>query len=95
MSAWVTRHQAWLFFPLLTLEALNLRLSSVLALRDRRMRHRVAEGALLCLHAVGYVALLVTTLTWPQAIAFAAVHQGLFGIYLGARSLRGTRACHR
>ncbi len=83
VSAWVTRHQAWLFFPLLTLEALNLRVSSVLALRDPRMRHRATEGALLCVHAAGYVALLVTTLTWQQAIAFAAVHQALFGIYLG------------
>ena len=31
-AAWLTRHQAWLFFPLLLLEALNLHVSSVRAL---------------------------------------------------------------
>lgn len=32
MAGWVTQHQAWLFFPLLTLEAMNLHVSSAQAL---------------------------------------------------------------
>jgi fatty acid desaturase len=38
---------------------------------------------LLLTHYVGYVSVLAFTLTWAQALAFVAVHQALFGIYLG------------
>jgi hypothetical protein len=38
---------------------------------------------LLVVHAAAYLALLVTALTWQQAVVFAAVHQAVFGIYLG------------
>jgi fatty acid desaturase len=38
---------------------------------------------LLVVHFVGYVAVLATTLTWPQALAFVGIHKGLQGIYLG------------
>jgi fatty acid desaturase len=30
-----------------------------------------------------YIGLLVTTLTWPQALLFAAIHKGVQGLYLG------------
>ncbi len=48
------------------------------------MRLRSTE-AVLCsaCTAVGYVVLLVTTLTWPQALAFVVIHQAVFGVYLG------------
>ena len=83
MAGWVTRHQAWLFFPLLTLEAMNLHVSSVRALMRPGARHRRVEWALLVVHAAAYVGLLVTALTWQQAVVFAVVHQALFGVYLG------------
>jgi fatty acid desaturase len=79
----LTRHQAWLFFPLLTLEALNLHVSSVRALLRRGVRHRTLEWVLLLGHVAAYVTLLAFTLTWPQALVFAAVHQAVFGVYLG------------
>jgi fatty acid desaturase len=82
-AAWLTRHQAGMFFPLLTLEALNLRVSSVRAVLAPGLRFRRTEGLLLLAHLVLYLALLVSTLTWPQALAFLAVHQSLFGLYLG------------
>ncbi|WP_183099522.1 fatty acid desaturase family protein [Nocardioides pelophilus] len=83
MASWLTRHQAGLFFPILTLEALNLRISSVRAVVRPGLRYRKTEALLMLGHAVLYVALLVTTLTWLQALVFLAVHQGLFGVYLG------------
>jgi len=83
MASWLTRHQAGLFFPILTLEALNLRISSVRAVVRPGLRYRKTEAVLLLGHLVLYVALLVTTLTWLQALAFLAVHQALFGVYLG------------
>jgi fatty acid desaturase len=82
-AAWLTRHQAWLFFPLLLLEALNLHVSSVRALLRPGIRDRGWELALLAVHGVAYVGLLVATMSWAQALVFAAIHQGLLGLYLG------------
>ena len=76
------RAQAFYFGPLLLLEAMNLHVASVAALR-RRMRHRPWEAALLGLHFTGYLAAVLLVLTPWQAVAFVAVHQGLFGLYLG------------
>lgn len=83
MASWLTRHQASLFFPILTLEALNLRISSVRAVVRPGLRYRKTEALLMLGHALLYVALLVTTLTWLQALVFLVVHQALFGVYLG------------
>jgi len=80
---WVTRHQAWLYFPMLTLEGLNLHVSSVRFVLRAGVKHRGVEALLLGLHFAAYAALVVTTLTWQQAIAFVAVHQAVFGVYLG------------
>lgn len=82
-AAWLTRHQAWLFFPLLLLEAISLHVSSVRALRRHGVPDRGVELGLLAAHFVAYTALLVTTMSWPQAIAFVAIHKGLLGLYLG------------
>ena len=84
MVSWLTRHQAALFFPMLTLEALNLRVSSVQAVVRPGLRFRKTEALLLLGHFALYVALLVTTMTWLQGLVFLAVHQALFGVYLGS-----------
>jgi fatty acid desaturase len=83
VGAFMTRHQAWLFFPTLLLEALNLHLSSVRALANKELRFRTTEGVLLATNFVLYAALLATTMTWPQALVFLVIHLGLFGVYLG------------
>lgn len=79
----VTRHQAWLFFPLLLLEAGNLYVAGIRALVGRGLRHRAAELVLIGVHSGLYLWLLVATLPWPQVVAFVAIHQGLRGLYLG------------
>lgn len=79
-AAWWTAHQAVLFFPVLLLEALNLHVSGV---REVLKPDRRTEGLLLLLHFVGYVALIGTTMTWVQGLAFVAIHKGLQGFYLG------------
>ncbi|HET7356422.1 MAG TPA: acyl-CoA desaturase [Nocardioidaceae bacterium] len=83
LASWLTRHQAWLFFPLLTLEAMNLHVSSARALMRPGARHRGLESALLVMHVAAYLALLLSALSWQQVIVFAVVHQAVFGIYLG------------
>jgi fatty acid desaturase len=78
----VARHQAGFFFPLLTFEALNLHVGSVRALIADPKRHPT-EMVLMSLHILGCLTLLLVVLSPLRALAFFAVQQGLFGIYLG------------
>ncbi|CAM4312873.1 acyl-CoA desaturase [Nocardia ninae] len=79
----IGRAQAYLFFPLLLLEGLNLHVAGVRALKDRSVKHRGWEGALLFGHFAVYLAALFAVLPADKALAFFAVHQGLFGLYMG------------
>ena len=83
IGATVTRHQAWLFFPLLTFEAVNLYLAGLRSLARPGLSHRWTEVALIAVHTAAYLTLVVTTMTWAQGLVFVVIHQGLRGIYLG------------
>ncbi len=82
-ARWLTRHQAKLFFPLLLLEGVALKVSSLLDLRHRHGRERLVEGGLLALHLAGYATLLLVAMNPLQALAFASLHHALFGLHLG------------
>jgi fatty acid desaturase len=82
-ARFLTRYQAWLFFPMLLLEGLALKVASLRDLRRLDRRDRLVEGALLAAHTAGYAALLLAVLPLPQAVAFAALHHALFGLHLG------------
>jgi len=79
----ITRAQAYLFFPLLLLEGLNLHVAGLLALRQRPTAARWWEGMLLAAHIIAYVAVVILVLSPVQAIVFVAVQQGVFGFYMG------------
>ncbi|MBV2366007.1 fatty acid desaturase family protein [Streptomonospora nanhaiensis] len=83
----LARSQAWLFFPMLLLEGLHLHYASVRPLFDRtgaaRLGARLRDGALLLAHFGAYLAAVLLVLTPLQAVCFVAVHQGLFGLYMG------------
>ncbi|MFD7898205.1 fatty acid desaturase family protein [Streptomyces sp. NPDC059568] len=92
LRRWLTCHQAWLFFPLTTLEGIALKVYGFRAVfsgssgpEDEGMptRKRVVEGLLLTAHVVAYVTLLLTTMTVGQAVVFALIHQMLLGLHLG------------
>jgi fatty acid desaturase len=84
-GAWLARHQSLLFFPMLLLEGLNLHVAGVRALLGRRgTKAKLAEAGLLAAHLGGYLAAVFLVLSPLQAVAFIAVHQGLFGIYMGS-----------
>ncbi len=83
LLAVVTRIQAWLFFPMLLLEALNLYVAGLRALLRPGLRHRTVELSLIATHTALYLTLVVATMTWLQGLVFMAVHQGLRGVYLG------------
>ena len=78
------RKQAWLFFPLLTLEALNLHAASVRTLlAGHRHRFRAAEVTLLAVHFIGYGVLVLAVLSPARALMFLVIQQGVFGLYMG------------
>ncbi|KIF73110.1 delta fatty acid desaturase [Streptomyces sp. 150FB] len=76
--------QAFLFFPLLLLEGFNLHVSGVRALSDRSLKQRRLEGSLLFMHFAVYLSALFVVLPPGKAVAFLAIHQCLFGVYLGS-----------
>ncbi|MBW5420206.1 acyl-CoA desaturase [Streptomyces sp. BG9H] len=80
---WLTRNQAWLFFPLTLLQGIAMKLYGFQDLRRQSPRERVVEGLLLVAHLVGYVTLLLAAMPLGHAIVFAAIHQALFGLHLG------------
>jgi fatty acid desaturase len=77
------RYQAWTFFPLLTLEAINLHVSSVRHLMRRGEPGRGREAVLFGGHILGYLALVFSVMSPVHALVFIGVHQALFGLYLG------------
>jgi fatty acid desaturase len=83
ISAWWTRSQAYLFFPLLLLEGLNLHVASVRELLRPSRKSRWLELSLLIVHLGGYLTLVLVVMSPLQALAFIAVQQGLFGLYMG------------
>ena len=76
------RYQAYLFFPLLLLEAVGLHVASVQALA-RQARRRPWECVLLIIHFAGYLIAVFLVLPPVKAVVFIIVQQGLFGLYLG------------
>ena len=81
----VSRYQAYLFFPLLLGEAVNLHVASVRALTGRAAGRRSWERALITVHAAGYLTVGVFLVLSPvKAVVFIIVQQGLFGLYLGS-----------
>ena len=79
----VARYQAYLFFPLLLLEAAQLHVASAKAIVRDTGRATVVEALLLLLHFVGYLTALFLVLSPLQAAVFVLIQQGLFGLYLG------------
>ena len=87
----MARRQAYLFFPMLLLEGLNLHVASIRAIVGREpdggTASRCGTGRsrrlLLVAHTAGYVALLLAVMSPVKALLFAAVHQALWGLYMG------------
>ena len=84
IGRWVAHHQAVLFFPMLLFEGAALHVAGIRALHARPAGHtRRVDAVLLSAHVVGYFAAVFLVLPPVQAVAFIAVQQGLFGVYLG------------
>jgi fatty acid desaturase len=79
----IARHQSAFFFPLLTLEAVNLHVGSVRTLLSRP-KGQLKEMALLLTHVLVCSAVLLLVMSPLHALAFVAVQQGVLGVYLGS-----------
>ena len=83
LSRLAFRYQAYLFFPMLLLEAFTLHVSSMRFLASRASRYRRWETGSLAVHAAGYLTAVFLVLSPARAVAFILVQQSLFGLYLG------------
>jgi fatty acid desaturase len=79
----VVKHQAWLFFPLLLLEGFSLHVISAAAAVRREVKGWRLELVLMAVHVVGYLTTVFLVMSPGKALVFIAVHQGLFGVYMG------------
>jgi len=83
LEGWLTRNQARIFFPLLTLEGFNLKVSGIRFLLARRRTEKTEIG-LMAAHLALYFAALFLILSPGQAVVFAVVHHMIFGLHLGS-----------
>jgi fatty acid desaturase len=90
LVGWLTRNQGRLFVPLLLLEGINLKVTSVRSITTelraedpaKRERARI-EALLLAVHFGAYLGLVFTVMSPAVAIAFVLAHQALLGLHLG------------
>ncbi|WP_084078782.1 acyl-CoA desaturase [Demequina sp. NBRC 110057] len=82
---WINQRQGWLFFPLLTLEGLNLHyrsLASLVTVGTRKQRW--TEIPMILGHFALYLVPLFWFLPLGMAFAFLGVQMAVFGVYMGA-----------
>ncbi len=80
----IVSYQAFLFYPMLLLEGLGLRLAGVQYAIANKIKYPVAEPLLMVGHFVVYFALLVFFLSPLHAALFFVVHQAVFGLIVGS-----------
>ncbi len=75
--------EAWLFFPLMLLRSTGLRVLGVQWLVRRRDRSAATEALLIVVHTGLYLTAVLWVLPPFKALAFIAVQQAVFSVYLG------------
>ncbi len=85
LMAAITRRQGWLFFPLLTLEGLNLHFIAIRHLLSRgEVKGRWIELGLIALRFAVLFTPIFLFLPLGMAFAFIGVQLAVFGVYMGA-----------
>lgn len=80
----IIRHQAFLFYPLVCLEGIVLKVSGIQHLTRNRVRFPVAEPVMMAGHIIGYLGLVFLSLPVLEGLLFIAVNQLLMGLYIGS-----------
>ncbi len=83
LASWLARWQAPLFFPLMLLRSVGMHVLGIKRLLGRRDRASAVEASLIMLHAALYLTVVLWVLSPLKALAFVAVQQAVFSVYLG------------
>ncbi len=84
VETFIAAHQAALFFPLLTLEGLNLHVQAITWLKNNRGRKRwLAEVIMQAVHFVLLFGALLVVLSPVKALVFLVIQQAVWGVYMG------------
>jgi fatty acid desaturase len=83
LGSWLARWQAPLFFPLMLLRSGGMHVLGIGRLLRRRDRASAVEASLIMLHAALYLTVVLWVLSPLKALAFVAVQQAVFSLYLG------------
>ena len=83
VASWLARRQAPLFFPLMLLRSGGMHVLGIKRLLRRRDKASVVEGSLIMLHFAVYLTVVLWVLSPLKALAFVAVQQAVFSLYLG------------
>jgi len=79
------KHQAFLFYPLLTLTAISLLFGGIAyQIRKERMRYPITEPVLVIAGLAAYLAVIFFFLGPWYGAAFIVVHRALGGVYMGS-----------
>jgi fatty acid desaturase len=84
IGRFVTKYQAYLYFPMFTLLPFTMRFASIRFLLRKKGKYPLIEGCLMIMSLLLYLGLLLTRLHVWQAILFFFIQQMLFGLYLGS-----------
>jgi fatty acid desaturase len=82
-ASWLARRQALLFFPLMLLRSGGMHVLGMKRLLQRRDHASAIEASLIILHAALYLTVVLWVLSPLKALAFVAVQQAVFSLYLG------------
>ena len=83
LTSWLARWQAPLFFPLMLLRSCGMHVLGIKRLARRRDHASAVEASLIMLHAALYLTVVLWVLSPLKALAFVAVQQAVFSLYLG------------
>ena len=83
LASWLARWQAPLFFPLMLLRSGGMHVLGIKRLLRRRDHASAVEASLIMLHAALYLAVVLWVLSPLKALAFVAMQQAVFSLYLG------------
>ncbi len=83
LARFMTKWQAPLFFPLMVLRSTGIYVLGVQRLIRQRDKAAALEGALLATHVALYLTVVFWFLSPLKAVAFIAIQQAVFSVYLG------------
>jgi fatty acid desaturase len=85
VAKFIAQRQGWIFFPVLTLEGLNLHAQAFKTVfSPGKVDKRWVEITLLLVRHLAYLAVIFAFLPLGMAFAFIGVQLAVFGVYMGA-----------